>query len=502
MRSGQLRTHSTVEPVASARAVPACERRLAVLVEDHVGDHARLGARELLGADALLDELGKHRVERFFELGQGDAGPRARVEAEARRIERRALVPAAGAGGDALLHHQGAIEAAGRAVAEDLGKHVEGFRFSRRGGRVGGHEVAAVQARLRDARVGERDETNRDRGRFLRPQSRADLTARRDLAVGLLGEGLDLRGLHVAGDHQDGVVGRVEAPIEGQRVLAVELLDLVAPADHRPAVRVVEIERGGDLLAEARSRVVGDALVILLENHLKLGPHLVVGQRKAGHAIGLEVHQGREMLARRALEIGRVVGRREGVFLPAEGRDGAAEVAERILGGALEHQVFEEMGDAGLAGRLVGRADLVPHHVSDDRRAVVGNDDYVQAVREREMGDALAGFDARLRRRRETGRKDHRKHPESLGKSIQHDGGHPFAYVVAGGCGACKKRAHSRPRSPRLRGCGRADRTSGKRVNCSEREGPPDSWAWACISAARCHTAGSAKGSGTRSGAR
>ncbi len=104
------------------------------------------------------------------------------------------------------------------------------------------------------------------------------------------------------------------------------------------------------------------------------------------------------MLARGTLKKGRVVGRREGIFLPAETGDRAAEVAERVLRGALEHQVFEEMGDAGLAGRLVGRAHLVPDHVGDDRRAVIGNDHHLQAVREREVGHAMTGLVACLGR--------------------------------------------------------------------------------------------------------
>ena len=47
--------------------------------------------------------------------------------------------------------------------------------------------------------------------------------------------------------------------------------------------------------------------------------------------------------------------------------------------------MFEEMRDAGLAGRLVGRADPVPDHVGDDRRAVVRDDHDFEAVGEREV---------------------------------------------------------------------------------------------------------------------
>ncbi len=44
----------------------------------------------------------------------------------------------------------------------------------------------------------------------------------------------------------------------------------------------------------------------------------------------------------------------------------------------------------GFAGRLVGGADLVPHHVRDDRRAVVGDHHDLHPVRELEMRNVRA----------------------------------------------------------------------------------------------------------------
>ena len=49
--------------------------------------------------------------------------------------------------------------------------------------------------------------------------------------------------------------------------------------------------------------------------------------------------------------------------------------------------MFEKMGNARRAGRFVGRADLVPNHMGDDRRAVVGQHHDFQAVFELEMSD-------------------------------------------------------------------------------------------------------------------
>ena len=44
------------------------------------------------------------------------------------------------------------------------------------------------------------------------------------------------------------------------------------------------------------------------------------------------------------------------------------------------------MGEAGLAGRLVGGADPVPDHVGDDRRPAVGDHDHFEPVGEGEVG--------------------------------------------------------------------------------------------------------------------
>ena len=109
-----------------------------------------------------------------------------------------------------------------------------------------------------------------------------------------------------------------------------------------------------------------------------------------------------EMLLGDALEIGGVVVAGEGVLLAADLGDALGELALRVGLGALEHQMFEEMGDARLALRIVGRAVAIPHHVGDHRRAVVGNDDHGQAVVEPEIDDAAVGGRAPppVRRRR------------------------------------------------------------------------------------------------------
>ena len=149
---------------------------------------------------------------------------------------------------------------------------------------------------------------------------------------------------------------------------------------------MIEIERRHDLLGQPRIRIVGDPHVEFLEHDVALGQHVLVLENEAGHAVGLEFHHGGELLARHALEIAGVVDRGEGVFVAADPAHGLGEFAGGMFGRALEHQMLEEMRQSRFARRLVGRADLVPDHLRDDGRAVIGDHDHLQAVAEGEAG--------------------------------------------------------------------------------------------------------------------
>ena len=150
---------------------------------------------------------------------------------------------------------------------------------------------------------------------------------------------------------------------------------------------MVEVERGVDLLGKPGAGIVGDALVLLFEDDLELGRHRFIGQHQTGHAVGLEFHQRLEMLFRHALEVAGVVLGGEGVFLAADEGHRLRELADRVLGGALEQQMLKEMGEARLAGGLVRGADLVPDHVRDDRCASVRYHHDFETIGEHEMAD-------------------------------------------------------------------------------------------------------------------
>ena len=126
----------------------------------------------------------------------------------------------------------------------------------------------------------------------------------------------------------------------------------------------------------------------------------LVGEHEAGHAIGFELHHHAKMLLGDALEIGGVIIAGEGVLLAAEFRDHFGKLALRMGFGALEHQMFEKMRDARFARRIVGRAVAIPHHMRDDGRAAIGNDDDAQPIVEPEIDDrGTVGHTRRLGKR-------------------------------------------------------------------------------------------------------
>ena len=355
------------------RAVPIGERHLAVARVDRLGDEPVLGAGQRGLVEADRGHAGHDGLDRRVELVEAHPFRRHRVEVEARLVERGAHVMRAGADGDLVLHDQRLEEHARLPAAEQEGEHFERLRLARRAGAVGRHEVQALEARLLDLLVGERDLAVRRRAGLLRAQALRRRAERRHRAVDLLGKVERRLRLDVAGDDEDRVLRRVEALVVAERVGAIEPLDLVRPADHRLAVGVRGVERGLHRLVEDLAGVGIGAHAALLLHHVALGRDDLVGEHEILHPVRLVFHADREVLLGDALEIGGEIVGRESVLLAAEVRHQLGELARRVLVGALEHQVLEEVGDARLADRVVGRAVAVPHHVRADRRAVIGD---------------------------------------------------------------------------------------------------------------------------------
>ena len=63
----------------------------------------------------------------------------------------------------------------------------------------------------------------------------------RDFAERPLYHRADIHGVDVAGNHQRRVIRRIETPVERQRIFAVELLDLLTPANDGAPIGMIEV---------------------------------------------------------------------------------------------------------------------------------------------------------------------------------------------------------------------------------------------------------------------
>ncbi len=147
---------------------------------------------------------------------------------------------------------------------------------------------------------------------------------------------------------------------------------------------MMQEERRAQLLREQRRRLVVDAHAPLLEDDVALGQHDLVVEHQPGHAVRFQPHDEVQPVARDRLVKGGVVLGRERVVAPAVARNRRREGARRVGGRPLEHQMFEEMGDAGFSERVVGSPHLVPDHLHHGRDAMVRHDHHLHSGAERE----------------------------------------------------------------------------------------------------------------------
>ena len=176
------------------------------------------------------------------------------------------------------------------------------------------------------------------------------------------------------------VVGGVELLVEVANVGDARGFDVGVRADD---VGVVGMCLGEE---EVVYLFVGDvvgaafALAALVADDVALVGELVAVEafEQEAHAVALQPQSELELVRRHGLE---VVGAVEAGGAVDVGGSGALnELDVSLLAdvlGALEHHVFEEMGEAGAAGALVERADVVPEVDGDEREAMVfvGDDD-------------------------------------------------------------------------------------------------------------------------------
>ncbi len=185
--------------------------------------------------------------------------------------------------------------------------------------------------------------------------------------------------------HQDRVLRAVPGPIEVDGVLRGKAANLLLPADDGNAVGMVAEEGGHHRLAQQGLRPVVDPRATLLQHHLQLRHDFRFLEREVQHAVRFEIQDGLQMLLRQGLPIAGVVLVGEGVLPPTHGGHHVGVGPGRVLLGALEQQVLQEVRQARLARHLVGGADLVHQELGYRRHAPVCGHHDGEAIGEREL---------------------------------------------------------------------------------------------------------------------
>ena len=243
------------------------------------------------------------------------------------------------------------------------------------------------------------------------------------------GQGQRILGRHIAGHHHDGVVGRVIRRVEGQGIVTVECCDLMHPADDRAAVGVVQELRGRHLFVQEGAGIAVGALAAFFDDDLAFGGHILFGEDQIAHAFCLHLHHQAQTVGGNPLEIGGVIPAGKGVVIAALRLDCVGKLTRGQIVGALEHQVFEEMRDAGMAGRLICGTGAIPDHMGDDGGAVIFDHHKLKAIVEREAGDVI-GCQCRSGKTRTNcqGRKDQTHRDKLRQKGVAWE-------KIGGGCG-------------------------------------------------------------------
>ena len=196
-----------------------------------------------------------------------------------------------------------------------------------------------------------------------RRRDRLHRCALRHLAEPLLHERPGPVEVDVAGNHQTGVVGRVVLLEELHDVLVAGRRQVLHVADGWPAIgmpgrpeHLVELDRRHPVWP------VLVALTPLVLHHVALpvdplGRHRVEEVR---HPVGLEEERQLQRIRRHVHDVVRAVVARRAVVVAAGRLEKRVELALLHVLRPFEHQVLEEVREAGAAGTLVGRAHVIP----------------------------------------------------------------------------------------------------------------------------------------------
>ena len=186
-------------------------------------------------------------------------------------------------------------------------------------------------------------------------------------------EGQPARGfrLHIAHHHDSRVVGRVPASVPGLQMGQLHGVKVRHPAYDGMAIGTSLIGRGQGGFVQIRHRVVLGAQAPLFFDDLQLLLELLFSQNQIAHAVCFQFKTDGQPGRFQDLKVSGVIPASEGVVSAAVLRDDPGEGAVRVVRGAVEHHVFQDMGHAGDAVVFVAGPDLVPDLGDRHRRPVI-----------------------------------------------------------------------------------------------------------------------------------
>ena len=289
-----------------------------------------------------------------------------------------------------LAAHQRVVEPRARQAAEDGRSDGEGNDV-----RLGQprHRPVAIEARVGDAVVHDPVDPGGKRGH--RGRGRGVDRSARDIAEIALDQRTGLGDVDVAGEDQDRVVGAVALAEPALHRLQRGGVKIAHRADRRVPVGMAFGEKALELgiFDHSVGLVVALALLVLDDSALVVQRFHRQCAEQVAHPVALKIERLLERRLRHGLEIIGAVEPGRAVEIGRAHRAGVGEVIARSVLGAVEHDVLEQVGEAGAAGGLVLRSDIVPDADRDHRGLVVLVDDDSKPVGEREglVGDVDPG---------------------------------------------------------------------------------------------------------------
>ena len=200
---------------------------------------------------------------------------------------------------------------------------------------------------------------------------------------------IDLFRDDVTGNHDDCIIRPVICSEPLVNVLEARGVEVLHRADYRGCVRVAfRIDTREDAVENLAVGLVV-ALPLLVLHHAALLIQFLLRNRpeQVAHAVRFHPQRHVQRRLRYVLEIIRAIEIRRAVHLGGAHQLEWLEVLVVIVFRAVEHQVFEEMCETGLATFFVFRTNVIPDVYGDDRRFFIFMDNQSQAVVERVFGE-------------------------------------------------------------------------------------------------------------------